>query len=558
MKTKINKNRKVLQRTLAPILIVASLFTSSSELFAKPKSKPAKISLHGGYAMDVLTTGLDFPTSITFAGDRTWIAEAGILMLPPKIKEIDAHGNARVILDDSMLPAGRLLFPINDITWHRGFIYLSHRQMGVNGWMVGAISRFRPDHPAASFTTIITGLPSSGDHHTDDIVFDRSGRLYFSQGTASNSGLVGADNEVLEGWLAKFPTFHDFPAKEVVLSGASYQTVFPFSLDPAASAITAPFSVFGSGPAAPGTIVPAATPMNPQKGIIAGVGAVYSFDPAAANPLSTWRLEAWGMRNPFGLGIDPFNPRTLFVSNAGCDTRSKIVDGELRAIEPRPIKNDHEDVFRIHIGGEEEFFGWPDYFHDPSTGQVLPVTDPLFCEPGEQPIPCPDFLLASAFRQTLRVQPAFAQLENHSSAVKFDFSVDRRFKFVGDIFLAESGSYVPQTGAMEFTGRKVVRIDRRTGRSTDFFANTGETMDEIFDPEGLNQPLDVKFHEGVMFVVDLGIFEPGLGLMQPGTGKIWTIVRGKGPRRGLDKWPSSGRDKWPSSGRDKGPRRGWK
>jgi hypothetical protein len=29
------------------------------------------------------------------------------------------------------------------------------------------------------------------------------------------------------------------------------------------------------------------------------------------------QLEAWGFRNPYGIGFDPFNPNLLFVSNNG-------------------------------------------------------------------------------------------------------------------------------------------------------------------------------------------------------------------------------------------------
>lgn len=89
----------------------------------------------------------------------------------------------------------------------------------------------------------------------------------------------------------------------MVLNGTSFKTAFPFPLDPDASKITSPYMPFGSGPVAAGTTVHAATPDTPQEGIIAGNTAVYSFDPAAADPASTLRLEGWGFRNPYGIGI---------------------------------------------------------------------------------------------------------------------------------------------------------------------------------------------------------------------------------------------------------------
>ncbi|MDQ3348753.1 MAG: hypothetical protein M3545_12390 [Acidobacteriota bacterium] len=45
----------------------------------------------------------------------------------------------------------------------------------------------------------MTNLPSSGDHHTDEIAFDTAGRAYFSLGTATNSSVVGPDNSFITG-----------------------------------------------------------------------------------------------------------------------------------------------------------------------------------------------------------------------------------------------------------------------------------------------------------------------------------------------------------------------
>lgn len=494
-----------------------------SDCGGSPLTAPDNVEIHEGYSMELLIGALDFPTSIAFSPNRLWIAEAGIAMRPPQIKEIDDNGRSAVVLTGTMLGAGELLGPINDLTWDAGWLWVSHRQVGANNWLVGAISKFHPDNPAGTFTTVISDLPSSGDHATGEIVFDRSGRLYFSQGTASNLGLIGADNDLLEEWLGEHPTFHDFPAKDIVLSGASYQTVFPFSLDPGATEETAPFMRFGSGPAPRGTVVRGATPFTPQEGMIAGVGAVYSFMPG--KPRATWRLEGWGMRNPFGIGIDPFNPHLLFVSNNGGDVRNMITNGSRTVLEGRSIANDWDDIFVLPIGGEEEFFGWPDYFHHPHTCAVMPITNPMFCYSPTLPIRHPQFVLEENFRLSLRTQPAFVELENHSSATKLDFARHPGFGFVGDLFVGESGAFVPTTGAAKFAGYKVVRVDRQTRRVSNFVAHNTRTREAIFDPAGFNKPLDVKFRGGRMFIVDLGVVEPGLGLMEPGTGKVWIVSK---------------------------------
>jgi hypothetical protein len=72
----------------------------------------------------------------------------------------------------------------------------------------------------------------------------------------------------------------DSPCRPLILQGT-----------PAAK-ITEPFMAFGGRPVPAGTVVKAPTPANPQQGIIAGGGMVYSFDPQAADIASTMRLEA--------------------------------------------------------------------------------------------------------------------------------------------------------------------------------------------------------------------------------------------------------------------------
>jgi glucose/arabinose dehydrogenase len=507
---------------------LAAALLAAAHALAEPISQEVAAILPDGYFIEPVATRFDFPTGIALDNAGTfWVSEAGFMPpFVPKIKRFDHTGAVTTILTATDLAQGVLEGPLTDITYHAGMLWVMHRQIGANGWRVGAVSRFDPANPLTTFTTLLTNLPSSGDHHTNEIVFGSDGRAYFAIGTATNSSVIGPDNEIIEMWLANFPTFHDFAPRPLALSGVDYQTPVPFSLDLEADDVTGPFMPFGSGPVAAGAIVPAATPATPQQGMIAGNGTVYSFDPAAASPATTLMLEAWGLRNPFGLGIDPFDPRQLFVSNNGSDIRTAMIGGQLQVAEPRPISNDLDDMFVVAIGGQEEFFGWPDYFHHPGTGVVLPVTDPLFCA-AQPPIVCPAFVLDAAFRATLDVEPSFAQLENHSSATKFDFSRSDNFGYRGDLFVSESGAFVPSTGAMQFTGYNVVVVDRDTGRVAEFLRNPGTTPQTLFDPCHVNKPIDVKFWGELMFVVDFGVFEPGLMIQQAGTGKVWIVTHGR-------------------------------
>ncbi len=484
-----------------------------------------------------MVTGLDFPTAIAFDGNRIWVSEAGITssggtgmtenLTLPKVKEVDLQGNTRTVLTSSDLAAGQLVAPITDIAFHEGWLWIVHRQKGASGWNVGAISRFQPYNPVASFNTVVTNLPSAGDYFTGELMFCPSGRVYFTQGAATNSGLVGPDNEMITKWLRLAPGFHDYAPVDITLNGTSFRTFNPLSDNISNVVVTSPFQPFGSGPVGDGFTVKAASPQNPVDGIIAGVGAVYSFDPASPN--ATMRLEAWGLRNPYGMVFDPYNPGRVFITNNGADVRTVVQDGKAYVVEARPIANDNDDLFVFDAGGEAEFYGWPDYFHDPQSGKVLPVTDPLFCQmPSGLSINCPGFILADSFRQKLITQNAFKELGNHVSAGKLDISQSQAFGFAGDIFVAESGALVPTTGARQYTGYKVVRVNRQTGEASDFVVNAGTTPEQLFNPEGFNKPIDVKFMGDMMLIVDFGAYGPP-DFVLPGTGKVWAVFQGLVP-----------------------------
>jgi hypothetical protein len=327
---------------------------------------------------------------------------------------------------------------------------------------------------------------------------------------------------------------------DIELSGFGYQTLIPFTTPPppggfdpnggtSAAKISEPFMPFGGGTVPPRTVVKAPTPANPQQGIIAGGGTVYSFDPNAADPSSTMQLEAWGFRNPYGIGFDPFNRNLLFVSNNGADVRQTTINGVLTIRGSRPIANDYDDMFVVQIGQGVQFFGHPDYFHDLNTLQPVPVIDPRFCPPPRAlppntlPAGCPKFAFSDEFRATLTVQPAFAEIpDNHGSANMFDFSGTAAFGYQGDIFIAETGSIPTGTGAETLTGFKVARIERSTGVVSDFVTHTTNTQAVIFAAGGFNKPIDVRFRGPEMYVVDFGISNPATPTAN--SGRIWKVT----------------------------------
>ncbi|MHB0857100.1 MAG: PQQ-dependent sugar dehydrogenase [Anaerolineae bacterium] len=536
----------VLVATLA--LLAGGLPLQAQGVTLQPGQSPRNVLLPAGYSIRALATSLDFPTAIAFAGQRIWVSEAGLSPeSPPRVRAIQTNGTVQTILAATDLPEGRLVAPLTDVTYHDGWLWLTHRQVGANGWLVGAISRFDPADPIDSFTTVVTNLPAGGDYSVNEILFDRDGRAYFSQGTATNSGVVGVDNFTTTGWLAQRPDVYDLPPRDIVLSGVAFASPNPLTPDEADQTITAPFQPFGSGAVPEGTTIRGVSADNPQLGIIAGNGTIYSFDPTDDIPTDTLRLEAWGLRNPYGMALAPDDSDQLYVTNNGADIRGVAVENtplETQVIESRPIANDWDDLFVVNLGGADDgvpFFGWPDYFHDPRTGDARPVTDSLFCISPLHEIPCPEFVLAPAFRETLDVQPAMAQFEQHASAGKLDLARHTAFRSEGgraDLYVAQIGSFVPIAGANRYVGYRVVRVNRETGAVSAFIMHTAQTASVIFAPNGLNKPIDVKFRNSSMLIVDLGVYEPGMQLLQAGTGKVWIVTCDAAPRATPTRTPS--------------------
>jgi glucose/arabinose dehydrogenase len=483
----------------------------------QPVSGYPNLQIQRGFKLHLLSTGLSFPTAMTFSPrGKMWVSEAGgIAGTAPQIVQIHRNGTASTVLSANQLPSGMLVGPINDVTYHGGWLWITAEQVGVNGWDVGAITKFKPSapDPASTFTTVITNLPSNGDHATDQIVFDRRGKAYFSQGTATNSGVVGTDNS----WLTTsggLSTFHDFAPVPIVLGGSSYTNTATATIP---SETTSPYEPFGvTAPA--GTLIPAATPATPQQGIIAGGGTVYSFNPRAKDPTSTLHLLAWGFRNPYGISFDPSHPNTLYVANNGTDQRGS-----------RPINNEDDDLFAINLRQakrQPEFFGWPDFFDNPQTNQVLPVTDPMFSVNGTTVQPVFD----PSFSSTLTVQHDVTELGNHTAAGKFDISTKSSFgsALSGDLLMARTGSLPPSTGATSLVGYDVISVNPRSGQVNEFLTHTSNSPSAIFDSSSFDKPLDVQFRGGRMFIVDFGVLNPGNagGPTDPNSGKIWVVTRG--------------------------------
>jgi glucose/arabinose dehydrogenase len=428
---------------------------------------PSHIGVEDGYAVEAVAVRLSVPTTAIFDGDAIIVAESGFdKTAKPRVLRITPDGKVETLAEDG------LEAPVTGVLMVQGKLYVSHRgkvSIAANG----------------KLKDVVTGLPSSGDHQNNQIVLGPDGRIYMGQGTVTNTGVVGEDNDVF-GWLKKHPEAHDVPCEDIALTGQNFASANPVS---------------GSGTAETGAYKPfgaSSTPGEVIKGNVKCNGAILSFKPDG----SDLRVEAWGLRNPFGLEFDESGQ--LWATYHGADVRGS-----------RAIADDPDYLVKVKRG---DWYGWPDFF----AGK--PATDKQFKPLGKAQ---PQFLL--------QVHPplarAFAYIPSHSATNGIAISKSDAFGYRGDAFVAFFGSFAPVTTNIQdlkFIGFKVARISLKDGSIHDFAKNKFPGPALLNNQEGFNRPSDVAFGpDGSMYVVDWGsstLRVKGLE-SSPDTGVIWRIYK---------------------------------
>jgi glucose/arabinose dehydrogenase len=412
---------------------------------------------------ELVAAGFSFPTSLTFdESGAPYVAEAGLPFggSSPggRIWRIDADG-ARSLVFEGLRP------PVNGVTFYEAALYISE------GGHPGRISRLDPD---GQHTTILDDLPGPGNYHTNMVAFGPDGKLYFSQGAMTNTGIIGLDAYEL-GWLRRLPHQHDLPGYDIVVAGTNIETPNPLADTPGASASTGAFVPFG-------------TRTGPPQHIGARLpctAAVMRCDPDGSH----LELVAWGLRNAYGLGFLP-DGRLLAVDQ-GADDRGS-----------RPVANAPDLLFEVREGA---WYGWPDFIGG------LAITD-LRYRPTRGP--APNFVLANHADLPPPERPLLC-FPPHVAAVKFDVAPPGAPRWPGHLFIALFGDEAPMTAPVgPRVGRSLARID---------------PADWSLHPvasEPLSRPIDVRFNsaDGALYVLDFGHFEMGAKgdvLAEARSGKLW-------------------------------------
>ncbi|MBJ6118144.1 PQQ-dependent sugar dehydrogenase [Pontibacter sp. BT310] len=455
-----------------------------------------------GYKAEVFMQDLNWPTSVDFdASGNVYVAEAGYVygdpFAPARIFRISQSGEINLYADS-------FIGPITDILWHQNQLYVSHRgkisTVGANG----------------AVQDVVTGLPSYGDHFNNQMTVGPDGKIYFGQGVATNSGVVGLDNAYPYIWLLLWPDVHDIPAKDIKLARESFLTPQASNvlarqgnlLSLASNVTYAVTSIFNRNK---NTSLLVRTrgfqPFGEHKRIIKGQTKASGTILRMSVDGSGLEVFAWGLRNPFGVMWGPDGQ--LYVTDNAYDERGS-----------RPIANAKDNIYQIRQDG---WYGYPDY----SSG--IPVTDPQFQSERGSKL---KFLMAE---HPPVEQPWLTRPENAAST-KFDFSTNDTFGYKGHMFLAEFGPATPITSDPHpGTGYVVVRIDPTTKEAQPFLSNSApgpEGLESVVTP-GPRHPVEGRFSPDgqTLYVVDIGVIHgdvAGAGpfpLPVPGTGVIWRITK---------------------------------
>src|SRR5437764_6486517 len=205
------------------------------------------IVVPAGYKVSVFASGLNFPTGLAFRGNaqrfEVYVLESGH-GLPSRCNEQDSFGKGAFAPNNPFTPdilvfdqtgakirgplakptaAGVGLQPAGpsvDIGFSNGFLggtlFATDSNQATHGGGQNSSSRIvTVDPTSGAVTPFITGLPT-GDHPTEQLAF-KDGWIYWSQGSTTNSGVVGLDNNGGHNQP-------DIPCQDIKLSNNVFQS----------------------------------------------------------------------------------------------------------------------------------------------------------------------------------------------------------------------------------------------------------------------------------------------------------------------------------------------
>lgn len=528
-----------------------------------------------GFKVSVFASSLNFPTGIAFRGNaqhfEVYVLESG-------------HGLPSKCNEQSSFPAGEfdptnpftpdiLVFdetgtkirgplakptapnvglqsagPAVDIGFVNGFqggtLFATDSNQATHGGGQNSSSRIViVDPQTGNVTPFITKLPT-GDHPTEQLAF-KNGWVYWSQGSTTNSGVVGRDNN---GGLNQ----PDIPCQDIVLS----DNVF----DSGGGVFTSGYSPFGV--TNPGGTVKAFT--NTQTGEVRpGVcdGAILR---AQLNNPSHIEAFSWGYRNGYAIRFAPANhplQGAMLVGEDGPDERGA---------RPTNGAPDALHIARQNADGTPDYHGWPDRFGFlPSSMAVFnpiggPSDDLCVFDASNPPSKCTPASLQLILTEDVPVRDVLKFPPQTITSPLTIEAADSSFtgldfvpkKFVGGPVQAGAVLYTLE-GDFGFSPPNATEPAPEVGHEVrllnfssqgnqplalqvqNFARNTSGDQAFIEGISGFNRPTNIRFGpDGCAYVADYGAVrdvgadthfvgppENGPLLQIPGTGVIWKICK---------------------------------
>ncbi len=282
-----------------------------------------------GYRVSQIFSKLPETNSFTFDFDGNFIFSQN-LNGNFRIFKSNPQGNQTVLLE-------RTSEPISSVSFFQGQVYATIK---------GRIAILHKGH----LMDIVTGLPAYGDYANGPVIFD-NGKMYFSVGTATNSGIVGPDNV----WVKSQPSIHDLACTDLKINQLNTQTDN--------------FLTKKQGDmAAVGSFMPFNTPdfSDTLTASLKCNGAIMSANPDG----SGLQVYAYGFHNPKGISID--SKGKLYALDQAMEDRGL-----------RPVKDGKDALYAVD---EHTWYGWPDF----NAGN--PVDGPLLKQdPNPAPVPIAAF-----------------------------------------------------------------------------------------------------------------------------------------------------------------------
>jgi hypothetical protein len=412
-----------------------------------------------GYQVSVFKSGLNFPTGIAFRGDshhfEVYVLESGH-GIPSVCNEQGSFGSGQfdpknpftpdvlVFDENGSLVRGPLgkpsasgglqaAGPSVDLAFEKGAkggrLFATDSNQATHASGQNNSSRIvMIDPESGDVTPFITNLPT-GDHPSEQLAF-KGGWIYWSQGSTTNSGVVGRDN-------GGGTNQQDIPCRDITLS----DNVF----DSGGGVKTSGYSPFGTQ--RPGGMVKAFESAS-HHGVCDG--AILRARLNAAEPDKTIEPYSWGYRNGYAIRFAPLDHALggeLLVGEDGADERGA-----------RPSNNapDNFQVARKADDGGPDYHGWPDrYGFLPSSQAVYnpvggPGDDLCVPDPTNLPSTCSAASLASILSEDVPIKDVLAAPPQEVTAPIATEAADS--SFTGIEFVPNSFARTPvEPGAALYT-----------------------------------------------------------------------------------------------------------